>query len=274
MISGNNHPQSKDISPPGDNRPVVCVLASGSKGNVTFLSDGHTRILLDSGLSGIQIERRLNRQGLRAEDLDAIIISHEHSDHIHGAGVLSRRYHLPVYITPKTAEISAKRLGRLFKINHFNCGTPFTINSLTIHPFSISHDAVDPAGFTFQLNGHKVGVATDLGVATHVVKSHLAQCSVLVLEANHDPDMLKNGPYAWPLKQRVMSRSGHLSNQDTGKLLSELIHDRLQRVVLAHLSEINNTPEKAREAVEPVISSKNIVLSVASQSQGGDPIGL
>ena len=133
---------------------------------------------------------------------------------------------------------------------------------------------MDPAGFTFRLNGHKVGVATDLGVVTNVVKSHLDGCAVLVLEANHDPDMLKNGPYTWPLKQRIMSRSGHLSNQDTGRLLAQLSHDRLRQVVLAHLSEINNTPEKVREAIQPVIPNNNIRLSVASQSDGSDLIGI
>ena len=259
---------------PNDHRPTICVLASGSKGNAIYVSDGRTRILLDSGLSGIQIERRLMSHGLRADDLDAILISHEHNDHINSAGVLSRRYRLPVYITSETAKLSAKRLGRLDAVNHFTCGMPFKIKSLNVHPFSLSHDAVDPAGFTFQLNSQKVGVATDLGMATHVVKSHLAGCHILVLEANHDPDMLRNGPYTWPLKQRIMGRSGHLSNEDTGKLLNTLIHDQLKQVVLAHLSEINNTPTKARNAVLPVISNKNIVLTVASQDNGDKPIEL
>jgi len=249
--------------------PAVCVLASGSRGNATYLSDGHTHILLDSGLSGIQIERRLKLRGIRPDDLDAILVSHEHRDHISGVGVLSRRFDLPVYITSKTAAASARLMGHLREVIHFNCGTPFKINSLRIHPFSISHDAVDPAGFTFQLNGKKVGVATDLGVVTTVVKSHLTECTVLILEANHDSDLLINGPYAWPLKQRIMSRSGHLSNQDTGRLLAEMIHDRLKQVILAHLSEINNTPEKALSTIHPVISNKKIALLVASQSDCG-----
>lgn len=261
-------------STPYAGEPAVCVLASGSKGNTTYISDGHTRILLDSGLSGIQIERRLQARGLRPEDLDAILISHEHNDHIQGAGVLSRRFQLPVFITTKTAKRSAKKLGRLFEMAPFTCGTPFNIKSIQVHPFSISHDAADPAGFTFRLNGKKVGVATDLGIATHVVKSHLAQCNILVLEANHDPGMLKNGPYTWPLKQRIMSRLGHLSNQDTGELLRVLLHDQLQRVVLAHLSEINNTPEKVIEAIEPIVLKEGIVLSIASQENGDQLIGL
>ncbi len=255
-------------------KPSLCVLASGSKGNAIYLSDGETQILLDSGLSGIQIERRLRSRGIQPDDLDAILISHEHRDHIHGAGILSRRFSLPIYITSKTATASARQLGRLTQVTPFSCGTPFKIKSLKIHPFPISHDAVDPAGFTFQLDGHKVGVATDLGVVTNVVKSHLAECAVLVIEANHDPDMLKNGPYTWPLKQRIMSRSGHLSNQDTGRLLDQLNHDQLQEVVLAHLSEINNTPKKALAAIQPVISNPKTRLSVATQSDGSDLIGV
>jgi phosphoribosyl 1,2-cyclic phosphodiesterase len=258
------------INSAGDTQgPAVCVLASGSRGNATYLSDGHTRILLDSGLSGIQIEHRLKSRGIRPDDLDAILVSHEHRDHISGVGVLSRRFDLPVYMTSKTATASARKIGHLREVTHFNCGTPFKINSLRIHPFSISHDAVDPAGFTFQLNGKKVGVATDLGVVTNLVKSHLTECTVLILEANHDPDMLINGPYAWPLKQRIMSRSGHLSNQDTGRLLAEMIHDRLQQVILAHLSEINNTPEKALSTIQPVVLDKKVALLAASQSDCG-----
>jgi phosphoribosyl 1,2-cyclic phosphodiesterase len=266
---------AKDTVPPSGpdtHAPAVCVLASGSKGNATYLSDGHTRILVDSGLSGIQIEHRLAVRGISPVDLDAIVVSHEHSDHIQSVGVLARRFNLPVYISSDTATASGKKLGRLQNVVHFCCGSSFKINSLKIHPFSISHDAADPAGFTFQVNGKKVGIATDLGIATNLVKSNLSDCAVLIIEANHDPDMLINGPYPWPLKQRVKGRSGHLSNQDTGQLLAELAHDRLQHVVLAHLSEINNTPEKALDAISPVVADKKIPLSVASQSDCGDLI--
>ncbi len=245
------------------------MLASGSKGNAIYLSDGHTRILIDAGLSGIQIERRLLLRGISPADLDAILVSHEHNDHIRGVGVLSRRFRLPIHISSKTAQASTRQLGRLEKIVYFDCGKSFKINTLRIHPFSISHDAVDPAGFVFQVNGKKVGLATDLGIVTKLVKSYLTDCAVLILEANHDPDMLINGPYPWPLKQRVKGRSGHLSNQDTRALLAELTHDRLQHVVLAHLSEINNTPEKALDAIQPVVAGKKIPLSVASQSDCG-----
>ncbi|UCD90993.1 MAG: MBL fold metallo-hydrolase, partial [Desulfobacterales bacterium] len=165
---------------------AVCMLASGSKGNAIFLSGGSTSILIDAGLSGIEIERRLLSKGLCPEDLDAILVSHEHSDHVHGVGVLSRRFSLPVYINRKTQKAATIQLGDIYDVKNFECGSTFKIENLTIHPFSISHDAEDPAGFTISQNGAKIGIATDLGVATSVVKTHLRSCDVLILEANHD----------------------------------------------------------------------------------------
>ena len=242
----------------------LIILASGSKGNAAYISDQKTSLLVDAGLSGREIERRLAVRNIKPDSLDAILVTHEHRDHIQGAGVLSRRYDLPVYINKKTAA-AAGIMGRVDHLENFKCGTSFQIKSLTIHPFSISHDAVDPSGFTISSNGTKIGIATDLGIATAVVKLHLADCSGLVVEANHDPTMLIQGPYPWDLKQRVRSRHGHLSNQDTGELLQELTHAGLSHVILAHLSEINNTPQKALEAVNKVVDK--IKLSVAAQDQ-------
>jgi phosphoribosyl 1,2-cyclic phosphodiesterase len=244
----------------------LCLLASGSKGNAIYVSDGRTSVLFDAGLSGVEIERRMAARGLDPRDLTALVVSHEHSDHIQGVGVLSRRFHLPVFISSET-EKAADRLGKLSAVRHFSCGTNFELGRLQIHPFSISHDAGDPAGFTVSRNGVKIGIATDLGVATGMVRVHLRDCHGLVLEANHDPQMLTDGPYPWPLKQRIQSRSGHLANTDTTALLRELAHDRLQVVVLAHLSETNNTPEKALAAVEPVLSGTPTHLTVALQDR-------
>ena len=243
----------------------VCLLASGSKGNAIFLSDGHTSVLFDAGLSGIEIQRRFAARGFDPQSLDAIIVSHEHADHVQGVGVLARRFNLPVYFSPKTDACTRSMVGTIKDIQHFETGKKFSINTLTIHPFSISHDAEDPAGFTIVNNGLKIGIVTDLGIATAMVKERLKQCHLLILEANHDPDMLINGPYPWPLKQRIQGRMGHLSNHDSRKLLDTLKHDNLQHVILAHLSETNNTPQKALNEVGLALNNSRTQIHVATQ---------
>jgi len=249
---------------PPDFNLAVCILASGSKGNATYITDGATSILVDAGLSGVALERRLSSRGLTPERLDAIIVSHEHIDHVHGVGILSRRYKIPVYMNRKTEE-ALPQLGDLHELRSFECGSTLTISNLVIHPFSISHDAEDPAGFTIAQNGTTIGIATDLGIATAMVKEHLKRCALLILEANHDPTMLQSGPYPWPLKQRIQSRIGHLSNIDSKNLLKELQHETLRHVILAHLSETNNTPQKASEEVVKALTQCNAQLTVADQ---------
>jgi phosphoribosyl 1,2-cyclic phosphodiesterase len=249
----------------------VCVLASGSKGNAIYVSDGRTAILVDAGLSGVEIAKRMHSAGLAMESLKAIVVSHEHSDHVRGVGVLARRHGLPVYITPTTAAAAAVQLGRIDNLQHFEIGRTFHIDKLAIHPFATSHDANDSSGFTIAQNSHKIGIATDLGIATSMVKEHLKACSLIVLEANHDPVMLTEGPYPWPLKQRIKSRQGHLSNQDSRDLLTEIKHDGLCHVILAHLSETNNTPEKAVLAVQQAIDEHDrFQLHVACQQRCSD----
>ena len=248
---------------------AICVLASGSRGNAIYISGGSTSILIDAGLSGIEIERRLKSKELCPEDLDAIIVSHEHTDHIQGVGVLSRRFNLPVYISSKTEKAAVSQLGNVRVIKNFKCGSTFMIKDLSIHPFSISHDAEDPSGFTVNQNGTKIGLATDLGIATSMVKEHLKGCSLLILEANHDEDMLLNGPYPWPVKQRIKSRTGHLSNEASKNLLKEVQHDRLKYVILAHLSKTNNTPQKALSEVGRAITDCHAQLDVATQDECG-----
>ncbi len=252
-----------------ENKLSVCILASGSKGNATYISNGATSILIDAGLSGIEIQRRMDSRGLSSQDLDAIVVSHEHSDHVRGVGVLSRRFNLPVYVSRKTRKV-APELEKISNVIFFECGETFNIDDMIIHPFSISHDAEDPTGFTIKKNGAKIGIATDLGVATSVVKQHLKNCSLLILEANHDPIMLEKGPYPWSLKQRVKGRTGHLSNSESRDLLTEVNHNQLKHVYLAHLSEKNNTPEKALTEVGLALTSTNTSLSVASQNRCGD----
>lgn len=251
----------------------LCPLASGSKGNSLFVSCRNSSILIDAGLSGIEIERRLNAVNISPESLSAIIITHEHSDHVKGAGILSRRFNLPVYITKKTYE-ACRGLGKIEALCLFECGKPFQIGKILVSPFSISHDATDPSGLTMEYNGEKIGIATDLGIVTSLVKEHLKNSNILYLESNHDPDMLINGSYPWHLKQRIKGRTGHLSNLDAAGLLSELETDALKHVILAHLSEENNCPEKAVQEISKTLNGSNIALHVAGPDKVGAIIKL
>lgn len=245
----------------------LCVLASGSRGNAVHISDGVTSVLFDAGLSGRELERRMHSRQLRPEAIDAIVVSHEHTDHIQSVGVLARRFGAAVFVSRPTHSAAEKTLGKIDRLTHFSCGSPFQVGGFNIHPFSTSHDASDPAGFTISLNGCKIGIATDLGVVTQLVRDHLTHCNALVLEANHDPKMLEEGPYPWPLKQRIRGRSGHLSNEDSRGLLKSLIYPGLARVILAHLSEQNNTPELALSTVAAALGDSRLHLSVARQDK-------
>ncbi len=256
------------------NRSIkVCPLASGSRGNSLFVSCGTHNFLIDAGLSGIEIERRLAKVNIDPGTLSAILITHEHSDHIKGAGILSRRFNLPLYISQKTFQAS-QGLGKINDLYFFECGRPFKIDQVKISPFSISHDAEDPVGLTLEYNDYKMGIATDLGIVTGLVKEHLKNSHILYIESNHDPDMLINGSYPWHLKQRIKGRTGHLSNMDAKILISELKTDQLKHVILAHLSEENNCPEKAKKEILKGLNSSNISLQVASPDTPGKVISL
>ncbi|HDI60012.1 MAG TPA: MBL fold metallo-hydrolase [Desulfobacteraceae bacterium] len=262
------------VPPPNGDGLHFCVLASGSKGNAVYVSDGETTILIDAGLSGVEIERRLRSRCLDPARIDAIVVSHEHTDHIRGVGVLARRYRLPVYLTRGTQTNGATALGRIDNLVHFQPGRAFAIHTLHLHPFALPHDAADPSGFTIEGNGSKLGIATDLGIAPAMIRTHLADCGALVLEANHDPRMLMEGPYPWPLKQRIAGRTGHLSNPEARDLLGRVRHDGLRHVVLAHLSEINNTPECALNIVAEGLGPCRARLTVALQGQPTELIEL
>ncbi len=249
------------------------MLASGSKGNAIYLSDGFTSILIDAGLSAAEIKRRLKSRGLNPGDLDAIIVTHEHSDHIQGVGVLSRQLKLPIYLS-RNIEKKVSIRNSVYEIRTFNCGSTFQINNLAVHPFAVCHDAADPVGFTIGQNGSRIGVATDLGTVTSPVTENLKHCQLLILEANHDPDMLINGPYPWYLKRRIQSRSGHLSNEQSKHLLLELQHQGLEHVILAHLSQTNNAPQKVLAEVSMALTLCRPRLTVASQHRSGEVIYL
>ncbi|AAR35005.2 metal-dependent hydrolase, beta-lactamase superfamily [Geobacter sulfurreducens PCA] len=235
----------------------VCLLASGSKGNSLFIETGESRILIDAGLSARELVRRLSLIGVDAAQLDALFISHEHTDHVRGAGVLARKYRIPVHVSyPTHREISGQIHG--VYVTEFESGYSFTFRDLLVDPFRITHDACDPVGFTVESREGKVGIATDLGTATRLVADKLAGCRALVVESNHDEGMLMDGPYPWHLKQRIKSRHGHLSNNDTAALLAEVINPGLEGLFLAHLSEVNNDPVMARQVTASFLAGQNI----------------
>ncbi|MHB8174675.1 MAG: MBL fold metallo-hydrolase, partial [Nitrospirota bacterium] len=240
----------------------VCTLASGSKGNCIFVegrpngcgSTGGVKILVDAGLSLRETKSRLNAIGVKPEEISAVIISHDHRDHVQGLGPVARGLGIPVYITEKTWKTVHPWQGNGYKVIEFEAGTAFEIGGLTVEPFSTPHDAADPVGFCFYAGNAKAGIATDLGHATGLVTERLKGCNLLLLESNHDPAMLKDGPYPWPLKQRVAGKEGHLSNEDAGKLLSDLVHQGLRHVILAHLSQTNNLPRLAHKSASEALA--------------------
>ncbi len=255
----------------------LSVLASGSRGNSLYVTTEMVRLLVDAGLSARETERRLLSIGASPKELDGIVVTHEHVDHVRGVGTLSRRYKLPVYLNRGTHQHLPDSVGRLGQKEEFVTGRSFCIEDVTIHPFAISHDGVDPVGFTLANGSVKIGVCTDLGAATRLVHRHLEHCSVLILEANHDMEMLKNGPYPWPVKQRIKSRVGHLSNEQSVEVISRVFSEDLQAVILAHMSETNNSSEMVLKAVSSKLSKhiqERLNITVASQYQAIDLIEL
>ncbi len=234
----------------------VCVLGSGSRGNATLVATERTRLLLDAGFSRRDTCARLEAAGERTDALDAIVVSHEHSDHIRGLSALARGLKAPIYISRDTHQAITWD-PRLHAFEFFTPGETFTVGDLEVTPFSVPHDAVDPVAFTVRAQGLKIAVVTDLGYVPEIVKRHVRGCQCLIFESNHDLEMLKVGPYPWHVKQRVMSRHGHLSNNTTSKFLGEDFDGAAQVLVLAHLSENNNHPELARMSAEEGLAQRN-----------------
>jgi phosphoribosyl 1,2-cyclic phosphodiesterase len=257
-----------------------CVLGSGSKGNATYVSSGGTGILIDAGMSGIELQKRLSAIGVELAAIDAILVTHEHNDHVQGVGVLSRRAKIPVYANAATFSAASKIINKLFSYNEFETGQTFHFRNLEIHPFSISHDTDDPVGFRVSDKNVSFGYCTDTGKVSRLMQHRLSSCQALVLESNHDIDMLQNGTYPPYLKQRIRSGQGHLDNMATAAFLQELAHEELQHVVLAHLSEENNHPEIAFHAVVDALDNNPsgretaIRVSVASQGCAGELVDL
>jgi phosphoribosyl 1,2-cyclic phosphodiesterase len=297
------------------------VLASGSKGNATVLSGGRTRILVDCGLSCRELFRRMRLMGEEPETLDAILITHEHSDHVGGVAVTARKLGIPVYFTEgthrawmrwispqrqmtyaqwleqirkqaaerqaeadvagleseanesdlvegrevETSEpvepVKAKDPSWLPAVEYFQAGEPFEIGDISISSFTIPHDAADPVGFVFRAEGVRMGFATDLGYIPPNVKAQLKGLDLLLLESNHDLEMLRDGPYPWAVKQRVMSRVGHLSNEAAAEFLENGYDGQAAYVILAHLSESNNLPDLARVTAERALIGRASLLA-------------
>jgi phosphoribosyl 1,2-cyclic phosphodiesterase len=265
----------------------VCVsmLASGSRGNCAIVSSSTTKILVDAGISCRETFRRMKSLGDDPHSLSAIVITHEHCDHIYGLATLAKKLRVPVFMTAATYQVWQRAMRdehgvkpQLERIERFESGHSFQVGDIAVKPFTIPHDAVDPVGFTFRAEGIKIGLATDLGYIPLSVKDHLRGSDVLILESNHDLEMLRVGPYPWSVKQRVMSRVGHLSNVALADFLTSDYDNSATFVVLAHLSEQNNHPEIARREAERALAMRGGLfcnrLLLALQSEAMEPIRL
>lgn len=248
----------------------VVVLASGSKGNAVYVEIDGTKILIDAGISATRIKKRLAEEQVDVSSLDGILVTHEHRDHIAGLATLSKWYHLPIF-------------SRLATIEHMSCRRQipdecfhpiegaFRLGGLTIDPFKIPHDAADPVGYRV-MGSSNCTLATDLGFVTSSVQAAIEGADILILEANHDPEVLKHGDYPWPLKRRILSNRGHLANADAAWALVRM-KKRPQHVFLAHLSEKNNTPQLAADTVGSILSRQGVSLALTLAAQD-EPVRL
>jgi len=246
-----------------------CVLASGSSGNAAFVSTGSTRILIDAGLSMRELRKRLASIDESLDAVDAILITHEHTDHVSGLPVLARNRNLRavIHMTRLTGPSIDWGEVRPARLECFQAGASFQIGDIEVQSFGIPHDAIDPVGFTFAAQGVRIGIATDLGYIPESIKFHLRRTDILLLEANHDLDMLKVGPYPWSVKQRVMSRVGHLSNLVMSDYLLQDLDSCTSRLILGHLSEQNNHPEIVRMIATQSLEQRGLATSLAIAQQ-------
>jgi phosphoribosyl 1,2-cyclic phosphodiesterase len=244
----------------------VASLGSGSKGNSTVIEGREGRLLLDLGFGLKETIRRLARLDLTPMDIDAVLVTHEHADHINGVAAFSRKFHIPAYMTPSTYD--AKRTGPLPALKPIQYGQSFAIGSIQVEPVVVPHDAREPCQFIFSEESSRVGVLTDLGHISAHVRDRYHDCDLLMLECNYDKEMLASGPYPVALKRRVAGDFGHLSNEQAAELVGTLNLPRLQNLVISHVSEKNNQPALAKSALTRVLCDWEGVLTLASQADG------
>jgi Metal-dependent hydrolases of the beta-lactamase superfamily I len=251
-----------------------CPLASGSKGNCLYFGTENTKILIDAGLSARMTAERLAEIGVSLEGIDAILITHEHTDHIKGLETLACKMNIPVFANSETAKAICHFLKARPKFKIFSTGETFEFGDLEIHPFTIQHDTLDPVAFTIKTRGLKVGICTDLGFATSLVTHALKECDYLYLEANHEPTMVHASSRPMIYKQRVLSRQGHLSNEQCATLLADILHGKLKHIHLAHLSSECNAPAVALKKIEETLTAKgfSVECSIAHQDRPSRPI--
>ena len=251
-----------------------CPLASGSRGNCIYLGTGRTKVLIDAGISARAIRNRLEEIDVDLADIDAILITHEHTDHIQGLKLLAYKMGIPVFANRETAKGIVETFHDCPKFHIFSTGETFEFGDLEIHPFSIQHDTMDPVAFSIRVEGLKLGFCTDLGFVTSLVQSQLSHCDYLYIEANHQPSMVHASPRPMIYKQRVLSRSGHLSNEACGQLLARVCTPKLKHVHLAHLSSECNSPETAQQVIGAILAQQGICLEmcVAPQEKIGQAI--
>lgn len=242
----------------------LSVLASGSTGNAFYIESDKEKLLVDAGLSGKQMDRLFSEATVDPTSLSGILVTHEHSDHIKGLGIIARKYNLPIYANEKTWDAMESSIGTisLDQKFHFRMEEVKTFGDIDVESFGVSHDAVEPMFFTFRNDGKKVALVTDLGYVSERMKRTVEDADAYIFEANHDVGMLRMGRYPWNVKRRILSDSGHVSNEDCGLALSDLISNRTNRIYLAHLSQDNNMKDLARMSVDTILQERGINLEV------------
>lgn len=243
-----------------------CSLGSGSKGNALLVQSGKTCIMIDNGFSVRETERRLVDHEMNAEHISAILVTHEHSDHINGVGAFARKYNITVYATQGT--LSSGRLGVLPSSEILNSHKAFAIDDLEINPFPVPHDASEPCQFVIGNGDRRLGILTDTGSSTPHIEEVLSGVDALMLECNHDLDMLENGDYPYSVKERVAGNYGHLNNEQAAQLITRIDTSGLQHIVAAHISEKHNTPELAQRTLSEALHCQRDWVEIAEQVNG------